>query len=318
MRGHVRRPRRSRRLSRRFGRARVGVRHGSHPSLGRTWPREAQITLEAGNEPAQRVDSEIVPTKRNHRTDRPCSDFRQPAFGVGSEPDGSTYLGAGQPRRDRPVHPRIDAIEQHPSVQEGTVSPEEPCIAEQAKLAADGRPAQAEFLSEARRPQRADSHRGDDPTPRRIREQFDPWTIPLRHLDGQAWSHALHYRSPADPPQPDPRKRPPTALVPLGWNYLASDTDGADVRRVVGRADVRRGVGRADVRRGVGADVRRIRAPAMLPLGWNYLASDIDGADVRRVRGAQMFGGLWGAQTSGGPARAGDASAWLELSGERH
>ena len=77
----------------------------------------------------------------------------------------------------------IDAIEQHPAVQQGTVGLQEPGVAEQVKLAARRRPAEAEFICEARRPSRADRHRRDDPTPRRIRQQFDPWTISLRHLD---------------------------------------------------------------------------------------------------------------------------------------
>jgi hypothetical protein len=84
---------------------------------------------------------------------------------------------------------------------EGAADLDELGFPQKPQLAAHGGSAESELGRQTRRPARADGHRRDDPTPRRIRQQLDPGSVPRRHLDREACVVPMHGRlSAARPP----------------------------------------------------------------------------------------------------------------------
>jgi len=87
---------------------------------------------------------------------------------VQAEPDRTTDARSREPRGDRPVLCRLQAIEHDTAVDERTGRVDERGIAQEPKLVADARPAQTQLGRKARRSSRPERKRGDDPTACRI------------------------------------------------------------------------------------------------------------------------------------------------------
>ena len=210
----------------------------------------------------------MVPTKRN---DLACRSGRSSALMdvpclVQGEPDRTTDARSREPRGDRPVLCRLQAIEHDTAVDERTGRVNERRIAKEPELSADRGPTQTQLGSEARGPSRSERKRGDDPPASRIGEEFDPRTVSFRHsapsMDGDAyrrlnpsiaagprhrcgaWSST---RRPRHRCGPSSRRGPRREMVPLCRNHLKDDAGGEDFAsaRTRGRGDASRAADRS-------------------------------------------------------------------------
>jgi hypothetical protein len=92
------------------------------------------------------------------------------------------HVDPGEPGGDPPVIGRIEDIEPYASIEARPMHPDKARFAKQMELSSDRRSTQGQLSGKTRRPPWADSQSSDDPPSGRIRQQFDPGSISLRHL----------------------------------------------------------------------------------------------------------------------------------------